>query len=62
MAREQGGAKSFSSRFDEHFPRWELSRLTTLGQAVGDDEGLEIEVIDVEQKMGKGKAKDAEGE
>ena len=19
----QGGAKSFSSRFDEHFPRWE---------------------------------------
>ena len=39
-----------------------LSRLSTLGQAVGDDEGLEVEVIDVEQEVGKGKAKDAEGE
>ena len=39
-----------------------MSRLTTLWQAVGDDEGLEVEVIDVEQEMGKGKAEDAEGE
>ena len=39
-----------------------LSRLTTLWQAVGDDEGLEVEVIDVEQEVGKGEAKDAEGE
>ena len=33
-----------------------------LRQAVGDDEGLEVEVIDIEQEVGKGKAKDAEGE
>ena len=39
-----------------------MSELTTLGQAVGDDEGLEVEVIDIEQKVGKGKAEDAEGE
>ena len=39
-----------------------MSRLTTLWQAVGDDEGLEVEVIDIEQEVGKGKAKDAEGE
>ena len=39
-----------------------MSRLTTLGQAVGNDEGLDVEVIDVEQKMGKGKAEDAESE
>ena len=37
-----------------------LSRLTTLWQAVGDDEGLEVEVIDIEQEVGKGKAEDAE--
>ena len=39
-----------------------MSRLTTLWQAVGDDEGLEVEVIDVEQEVGKGKTEDAEGE
>ena len=39
-----------------------MSRLTTLWRAVGNDEGLDVEVIDIEQKMGKGKAKDAEGE
>ena len=38
-----------------------MSRLTTLWQAVGDDEGLEVEVIDVEQEVGEGKAEDAEG-
>ena len=38
-----------------------MSRLTTLWQAVGDDEGLEVEVIDIEQEVGKGKAEDAEG-
>ena len=37
-----------------------MLRLTTLCQAVGDDEGLDVEVIDVEQEVGKGKAKDAE--
>ena len=37
-----------------------MSRLTTLWQAVGDDEGLEVEVIDIEQEVGKGKAEDAE--
>ena len=31
-------------------------------QAVGNDEGLDVEVIDIKQEMGKGKAKDAEGE
>ena len=39
-----------------------LSRLTTLGQAVGNDEGLDVEVIDVEQEVGKGEAEDAKGE
>ena len=29
---------------------------------MGNDEGLDVEVIDIEQKMGEGKAKDAEGE
>ena len=38
-----------------------LSRLTTLWRAVGNDEGLDVEVIDVEQEVGEGKAKDAEG-
>ena len=38
-----------------------MSRLTTLWRAVGDDEGLEIEVIDIKQEMGKGKGEDAEG-
>ena len=31
-------------------------------QAVGDDEGPDVEVIDIKQEMGEGKAKDAEGE
>ena len=39
-----------------------LSRLTTLRQAVGDDEGLEVEVIDIKQEVGEGKAEEAEGE
>ena len=39
-----------------------MLRLTTLWQAVGDDEGLDVEVIDVKQEVGKGKAEDAEGE
>ena len=38
-----------------------VSRLTTLWQAAGDDKGLEIEVIDVEQEVGDGEAKEAEG-
>ena len=40
----------------------DLSRLTTLWRAVGDDKGLDVEVIDKEQKMGEGKAKDAKHE
>ena len=39
-----------------------MSRLTTLWQAVGNDEGLDVEVIEVKQEVGKGKAEDAEGE
>ena len=39
-----------------------VSRLTTLWQAVGNNEGLDVEVIDVEQEVGKGKAKDAKSE
>ena len=38
-----------------------LSRLTTLGQAVGDDEGFEVKVIDEKAEMGKGKSEEAEG-
>ena len=38
-----------------------VSRLTTLWQAVGDDEGLDVEVIDIKQEVGKSKAEDAEG-
>ena len=38
-----------------------MSRLTTLWQAVGDDEGLEVEVIDVEQEVGNSKSEEAEG-
>ena len=41
---------------------WLLSRLTTLGQAVGDDEGFEVKVIDEEAEVGKGKSEEAEGE
>ena len=39
-----------------------MSRLTTLGQAAGNDEGLKVKVIDEQDKMGKGKSEDAEGE
>ena len=39
-----------------------VSRLTTLGQAAGNDEGLKVEVIDKQDKMGKGKGGDTEGE
>ena len=39
-----------------------MSRLTTLWRAVGNDEGLEVEVIDVEREVGKSKAEDAESE
>ena len=38
-----------------------MSRLTTLMQAVGDDKGLDVEVIDIKQEVGEGKAKDAKG-
>ena len=38
-----------------------LSRLTTLRQAVGDDEGLEVEVIDIKQEVGDGESEEAEG-
>ena len=38
-----------------------MSRLTTLGQAVGDDEGFEVKVIDKEAEVGKGKSEDTEG-
>ena len=39
-----------------------MSRLTTLWQAAGDDKGLKVKVIDKQNKMGKGKGEDAEGE
>ena len=39
-----------------------LSRLTTLRQAVGDDEGFEVKVIDKEAEVGKGKSEEAESE
>ena len=39
-----------------------LSRLTTLWQAAGNDESLKVKVIDKQDKMGKGKGEDAEGE
>ena len=31
-----------------------MSRLTTLGQAVGNDEGLEVEVIDEQEEVSEG--------
>ena len=39
-----------------------VSRLTTLGQAAGNDESLKVKVIDEQDEMGKGKGEDAEGE
>ena len=36
-------------------------RLTTLGQAAGNDEGFEVKVIDEEQEVGDGKSEEAEG-
>ena len=38
-----------------------VSRVTTLWQAAGNDEGLKVKVIDEQDKMGKGKGEDAEG-
>ena len=38
-----------------------LSRLTTLWQAVGDNKGFEVKVIDKEAEMGKGKSEEAKG-
>ena len=38
-----------------------VSRLTTLGQAVGNDEGFEVKVIDKEQEVGDGESEKAEG-
>ena len=39
----------------------DLSRLTTLWQAAGNDEGFEVKVIDEEQEVGDGKSEEAEG-
>ena len=39
-----------------------LSRLTTLRQAAGNDEGLKVKVIDEQDEVGKGKGEDAESE
>ena len=39
-----------------------LSRLTTLWQAAGNDEGLKVKVIEEQDEVGKGKSGDAEGE
>ena len=39
-----------------------MSRLTTLWQAVGDDEGFEVKVIDEKAEVGEGKSKEAKGE
>ena len=38
-----------------------MSRLTTLWQAAGNDEGLKLKVIDEQDKVGKGKGEDTEG-
>ena len=38
-----------------------MSRLTTLWQAVGNDEGLKVKVIDEQDKMGEGKGENAKG-
>ena len=38
-----------------------MSRLTTLWQAVGDDEGFEVKVIDKEAEVGKSKSEEAKG-
>ena len=38
-----------------------MSRLTTLWQVAGNDEGLKVKVIDEQDKMGKGEGEDAEG-
>ena len=39
-----------------------VSRLTTLGQAVGNDKGFEVKVIDIEQEVGDSEGEKAEGE
>ena len=38
-----------------------ISRLTTLSRAVGNNEGFEVKVIDIEQEVGDGKSKEAKG-
>ena len=38
-----------------------MSRLTTLWQAVGNNEGLKVKVIDKQDKVGKSKSEDTEG-
>ena len=37
----------------------QLSRLTTLWQAAGNDEGFEVKVIDEEQEVGDGESEEA---
>ena len=39
-----------------------MLRLTTLGQAAGNDKGLKVKVIDEQDEVGKSKGEDAEGE
>ena len=39
-----------------------MLRLTTLWQAAGNDKSLKVKVIDEQDKVGKGKGEDAEGE
>ena len=48
--------------FKEHQNILALSRLTTLGQAAGNDEGFEVKVIDKEQEVGDGESEEAKGE
>ena len=38
-----------------------MSRLTTLGQAAGNDKGFEVKVIDEEQEVSDGEGEEAEG-
>ena len=39
-----------------------MSRVTTLWQAAGNDEGLKVKVIDKEQEVGDGESEEAKGE
>ena len=38
-----------------------MLRLTTLGRAVGNNEGLKVKVIDEQDEVGDGKSEEAEG-